>query len=240
MPFSTSFFHIKITQVPEGALQPLENLAVLDLSDNTFSQLQPDAFSGNQQLTDLNLRGCTLRTLHEMAFSNLRGLKFLDISNNYLTYIPGGSSLRRLDHLEVLRAGANQIREIKETDMKPLTNLKYLAIDGCTAGDGGRDSNEEFRINPDAFKYNTKLVQVNVTKVRCSSRNDSGFYCIRLLRGVSDYYICESQNAFSPTHHIDLVCFFLKSILRPKVVVVGPILIHKYAIKPHSRGQIII
>ena len=140
-------------------------MAVLDLSDNTFDQIQPNAFAGNQQLTDLNLKGCNLRSLHETAFSHLRSLKFLDISNNFLTYIPGGSSLRRLDHLEMLRVGANQIREIKESDMKPLTNLKYLSIDGCRNMDGDRDSNNEFRIDSDAFKHNTELVQVNITKV---------------------------------------------------------------------------
>ena len=153
-------------QVPSEAFVPLTNLADLDLSDNTFSTLGPHPFSSLSQLVSLNLHGCSLNDLDQAAFSNLTGLKHLDISNNFLDYIPGGSSLNKLDHLEVLRAGSNRLTEIKEFDMSALTNLKYLVIDGCSQG---RSGNGELQIHPNAFLSNTKLVQVNITKVKLST-----------------------------------------------------------------------
>ena len=70
-------------QVPSEAFVPLTNLADLDLSDNTFSTLGPHPFSSLSQLVSLNLHGCSLNDLDQAAFSNLTGLKHLDISNNF-------------------------------------------------------------------------------------------------------------------------------------------------------------
>jgi hypothetical protein len=105
--------HCMIFNISEEVFQRLENLTVIDLSNNRFSSISPNLFSGNHKLDKvilrnnklvslqentsflngpsslsfLDLQSCHLSNISSITFSLLINLTFLDISRNKLVLL---------------------------------------------------------------------------------------------------------------------------------------------------------
>lgn len=114
----------ELTEVPEGAIEKLQKLTVLDLSmnkitkvpDDSFVKLKlvtlklsdnevtisPGAFRGlDKSLKNLNLKGTRQKKVPE-ALRGLKTLAFLDLSYNSLRELPGSAGTQAFDGLDSL------------------------------------------------------------------------------------------------------------------------------------------
>ncbi|KAL1005740.1 hypothetical protein UPYG_G00063370 [Umbra pygmaea] len=78
----------KLTEVPDGVFQPLTSLQNLDLSSNNITQISKDSFSGLVHLERLYLHGNRIESIQMEAFNGLVGLLELKLQNNQLTSLP--------------------------------------------------------------------------------------------------------------------------------------------------------
>ncbi|KAK0159607.1 hypothetical protein PV327_010703 [Microctonus hyperodae] len=91
----TSIIELKLSSNPlkipqEGALLPkqLSSVEILDLSNCSITNMNPNIFSRNRNLTRLNLSNNKLSSIDSLMFlKKLRRLEHLDLSNNNLTTI---------------------------------------------------------------------------------------------------------------------------------------------------------
>ncbi|XP_036388715.1 toll-like receptor 9 [Megalops cyprinoides] len=89
-------------------------------ANNSSIKLHPKAFSQQQQLTSLSLRGNSLRTLPQGLFLNLHSLKYLDLSDNLLAYvIRNGTFFKDLKNVTTLNLIYNY---------EPLTTFTSLIL----------------------------------------------------------------------------------------------------------------
>lgn len=76
--------------LPDFVFQPMaEQIINLQLNNNKgLTQLPPNLFNGMHTLTDLNLSSCSLQSLDDKQFQQLHNLHTVDISGNFLKYLP--------------------------------------------------------------------------------------------------------------------------------------------------------
>ena len=78
----------------------------LDLSDNLLNTLPPFGLQV-VHVKKLDFSANTITIIHEMSLSGVQGLEFLDLSHNYLTYIPPLCSAE-LPQLRILHLNYNR------------------------------------------------------------------------------------------------------------------------------------
>jgi len=165
--------------VPSSSLRNMEDLSDLSLSSNKLGKIDSREFEGiGRKLTSLNLVNCGLHTVGNEAFTGLDTLRELDLSNNYLNAIPN-EAFRKLQSLEILYIGTNNFQNIFQHDFATLENLVEFDINGCH-GNG-------IEIHPGAFKDNSNLAVLNITKCPGLRELDPSFSLQDLpnLRSVS-------------------------------------------------------
>ncbi|KAM4795804.1 leucine-rich repeat neuronal protein 2 [Rhinophrynus dorsalis] len=142
-----------IAHLEQKELDYLENLTELDLSQNSFSQIQafrarnlphllslhleenhldqlPDnSFSGLERLEELYLNHNQLSNISSQAFTGLHRLLRLHLNSNLLTYLDNHWFME-LPALEVLMVGGNKVNFILDMNFKPLSNLRSLVLAG--------------------------------------------------------------------------------------------------------------
>lgn len=127
-------------------LPGLSHLELLDLSQNRFSGLQPDAFAGLSSLCWLNLSANNLgmqpatsdpsggvrvggQGLTKDAFKGLRQLRGLDLSRNSLRRLPKGL-LDAVPALAWLSLAGNKMAALDRATFEPLVGLRQLHLEG--------------------------------------------------------------------------------------------------------------
>ena len=111
-----------LTNVP---LDLNDETQYLDLSHNPLGKLQAAPFQRLSQLCFLKATSCGLRVIYPGLFAHTPKLKFLNISNNVLDYIPDLS----LPLLKVLDLAGNQYDSYRlPATFETLANLSYLSL----------------------------------------------------------------------------------------------------------------
>lgn len=141
--------------IPSNSFYALRHLSELDLGDNTIDDISSNTFDSFPKLTKLSLNKCQLKSLTPYAFAHLYALKWLNLGSNQLSTVPR-KALAQLGHLEHLEIGLNYIRQLTNTDMTHLANLRDFSMFGCH-----RDVPLE--ITSTAFQDNTELESINIT-----------------------------------------------------------------------------
>lgn len=122
-------------------LENLSNLTILSLNYNLINDMHNDIIQ-LESLRMLGLRGNSIEHIGENTFSLLIALEYLDLSENYLRYLPPtwGENLRKLRHLNL---DANYFKNIEDTMISSIVNLRNLFINntGITS------------INSEALRY---------------------------------------------------------------------------------------
>lgn len=78
----------KLTQLPDRVFEPLTSLRNLDLSSNQITQISEDCFQGMALLERLYLYGNHIKTIHPAAFKVFENLIELKLQGNQLTSLP--------------------------------------------------------------------------------------------------------------------------------------------------------
>ncbi|KAL6268796.1 hypothetical protein P5V15_001920 [Pogonomyrmex californicus] len=105
----------------------LSELACLDLSDNSLSDIGVDSFRTLVGLVRLSLRKNAIGTVDEGAFRGLDRLEFLDLSDNRLADLPD-SALTPLYSLQKLDLSGNQLQVLGARWFESLDRLRELDV----------------------------------------------------------------------------------------------------------------
>ncbi|XP_011874596.1 PREDICTED: insulin-like growth factor-binding protein complex acid labile subunit [Vollenhovia emeryi] len=105
----------------------LSELACLDLSDNSLSDISVGSFRTLVGLVRLSLRKNAIGTVDENAFRGLDRLEFLDLSDNRLADLPD-SALTPLYSLQKLDLSGNQLQVLGARWFESLDRLRELDV----------------------------------------------------------------------------------------------------------------
>ncbi|XP_004578673.2 toll-like receptor 5 [Ochotona princeps] len=113
--------------IAKDAFRNLPNLKILDLGQNQFSVLHPDAFQGLPHLIELRLFGCGLSdiVLKDGYFRNLNSLSRLDLSINQIQSLSLHASFADLNSLKSVDVSLNQILVVCESELQPLQGKEF-------------------------------------------------------------------------------------------------------------------
>lgn len=78
----------KLTELPSRVFEPLSSLCNLDLSSNHITHISQDSFAGLEMLERLYLHKNTIQSIHPAAFDGLKQLLELKLQGNQLTAVP--------------------------------------------------------------------------------------------------------------------------------------------------------
>ncbi|XP_072897496.1 uncharacterized protein [Hemitrygon akajei] len=116
-----------LTTLPPDVFNRAFNLASLILQGNRLETVNPSWFCKLQRLEWLDLSSNMLTSLLSNTFNNLTNLLILDLSSNKLEYLPA-NLFSKMPHLERLNLGKNQLTTFAPGTFNHVINLKYLFL----------------------------------------------------------------------------------------------------------------
>ncbi|XP_017560919.1 vasorin b [Pygocentrus nattereri] len=125
----------KLTKLLGDVFKPLSSLRNLDLSSNQIIHISEDSFAGLELLERLYLYNNAIKSIHSAAFDGLEQLLELKLQGNQLTTIPA----LKMPHLLLLDLRFNRIPSLGPSDLQT-PKLESLKL----AGLGLSTLNEEF------------------------------------------------------------------------------------------------
>lgn len=105
-----------------------DSLRRLDMRSNLLATLNGTDFTRLHTLTHLNLQSNKIEHVHARALADLRQLKFLDLSCNFIKQIPGAMFESQHASLETLLLNNNKLEVIPKAAFANLQTLKYLNL----------------------------------------------------------------------------------------------------------------
>ncbi|XP_037113057.1 vasorin b [Syngnathus acus] len=120
----------KLTQLPDGVFLPLTSLKNLDLSSNQISRISEHCFRATVLLERLYLYANHIENIHPAAFSGLDNLLELKLQGNRLTSLP----VLVMPRLLLLDLRFNAITMIGPSDIQT-PNLESLKLGGVGLND---------------------------------------------------------------------------------------------------------
>ncbi|XP_022608050.1 vasorin isoform X2 [Seriola dumerili] len=115
----------KLTELPDRVFEPLTSLRNLDLSSNQITHISEECFQGMALLERLYLYSNLIKTIHPAAFNGLGHLLELKIQGNQLTSLPALSMPRLL----LLDLRFNVLPTLGPSDLQT-PNLESLKLGG--------------------------------------------------------------------------------------------------------------
>ncbi|XP_060945714.1 vasorin b [Limanda limanda] len=115
----------KLTEIPDRVFEPLTSLRNLDLSSNQITHISEECFQGMVLLERLYLYSNLIKTIHPAAFNSLQHLLELKIQGNQLTSLPALS----MPHLLLLDLRFNVLQTLGPSDLQT-PNLESLKLGG--------------------------------------------------------------------------------------------------------------
>ncbi|XP_034939281.1 leucine-rich repeat-containing protein 70-like [Chelonus insularis] len=157
------------------ALKQQQNAIIfyLKLRHNSFPKLQGFVFLG-LVVQHLTIHNSSLATVEESSLSSIgKGLTQLDLSQNYLTYVPS-SALVNLHSLIILNLNRNKIKELHARSFAGLDTLEILSL----------YENKISSIDPDAFTGldDRKLKRLNLGGNQLTSVPTSALSSLDVLK----------------------------------------------------------
>ncbi|XP_012694978.2 leucine-rich repeat and immunoglobulin-like domain-containing nogo receptor-interacting protein 3a [Clupea harengus] len=163
----------KLRWVEHGDLSAYTRLEELDLSENSISVLEPNAFSDMQSLRVLRLRSNQLKLVPMGAFSRLANLTTLDLSDNKIVILLDFTfqDLRSLRNLEV---GDNDLVYVSNKAFLGLVGLLELTIERCNLTS----------ISGQSLSYLRSLVTLRLRYLSIAALEEQNFRKLGGLRGL--------------------------------------------------------
>ncbi|KAM3198773.1 hypothetical protein P3L10_034487 [Capsicum annuum] len=114
-----------LTMIPGPFFQYMNNLQVLDLSDNSKLMDLPSSISNLESLRALSLRGCE-QVKSVPSLGKLKNLRVLDVSGTGIEEVPQG--MENLVKLKFLDMGRTRLDELPKEILTKLSHLQYLNL----------------------------------------------------------------------------------------------------------------
>ncbi|KAM3321215.1 hypothetical protein P3S67_008417 [Capsicum chacoense] len=122
-----------LTMIPGPFFQYMNNLQVLDLSNNFALMDLPSCISNLESLRALSLRGCSqLKSVPPLG--KLKNLRELDVYSTGIEEVPQG--MENLVKLKVLDMGGTGLDELPKEILPKLSHLQYLNLPRCMNAPG--------------------------------------------------------------------------------------------------------
>ena len=137
-------------------LQPLSQLAELNMAKNEFHWLADELFSSLPELSQLDVSGCKLRNVSSLAFSGLNRLRVLKLHDNLLSAVPT-SAWALLGQLETLTIGQNNMTTLGAEAFAGLERLKQLDMSNIA---------QLISVHPEALNTNRDLIQLRMSNCK--------------------------------------------------------------------------
>ncbi|XP_026181659.1 vasorin b [Mastacembelus armatus] len=115
----------KLTELPDMVFEPLTSLRNLDLSSNQITHISEECFHGMVLLERLYLYSNLIKTIHPAAFDGLENLLELKLQSNQLTSLPALS----MPQLLLLDLRFNFLPTLGPSDLQT-PNLESLKLGG--------------------------------------------------------------------------------------------------------------
>lgn len=115
----------KLTELPDKVFEPLSSLRNLDLSSNQISYISENSFQGLVLLERLYIYSNHIKAIHPAAFNGMKHLLELKLQGNMLTSIPTLAMPRLL----LLDLRFNHLPTLGPSDIK-MPNLESLKLGG--------------------------------------------------------------------------------------------------------------
>lgn len=163
----------KLRWVEHGDLATFGRLEDLDLSENSISVLEPNAFAELRSLRVLRLRANQLKLVPMGAFSRLANLTTLDLSDNKIVILLDFTfqDLRSLRNLEV---GDNDLVYISNKAFLGLVGLRELTIERCNLTS----------ISGQSLSYLRSLATLRLRYLSIAALEEQNFRKLGGLRGL--------------------------------------------------------
>jgi len=117
-----------ITTVNENAFIHNKELIYLSLDENKISTLQPNTFKPLTKITYLGLRGNKIKSLNQLWFETLSNLKYLDLGANGITDLPK-NIFSHLGNLRKLYLDNNKLTTIHSDSFGAGRELSEIHLD---------------------------------------------------------------------------------------------------------------
>lgn len=119
--------HNNLTEISAGLFSNMPRLAVLDLSNNSISNIDLHAFVPLRKLEKLKLRSNKLTNVNPSIFANLTNLVHLDLSQNQFNSFDS-QLFGQLSNLTFLNVSYNSIEKLDISIFSALEQLKHLDL----------------------------------------------------------------------------------------------------------------
>lgn len=161
-------------ELNESHFQSLENLKMLNLTENNISTLPEAIFRSNLKLEVLGLSNNNLEYLPASLFSQLVSLKSLRLQNNRIRELRSElfTDVRLLEFLDLSK---NKITSVQSNLFNGLVNLKHLNMSG---------NRLETLSNP-LFSDTTRIETIDLSFNSLTSLERYSFYSLRKLESLN-------------------------------------------------------
>ncbi|XP_072029748.1 toll-like receptor 3 [Amphiura filiformis] len=129
-----NFYMNTIAQIDMATFKNLTSLRVLDLSNNSLTEVTPAMFNSlnGSHIEELYLHNNLIHTISpQYPFRGLKNLKYLKLSKNKIKHTFTGSEFEGLKSLQVLDLGLNSEVTLYPNTFSNLTTLKILYINAA-------------------------------------------------------------------------------------------------------------
>uniref|UniRef100_A0A1A9UF73 LRRNT domain-containing protein n=1 Tax=Glossina austeni TaxID=7395 RepID=A0A1A9UF73_GLOAU len=121
--------HNSVSSLQKDAFRGLSNLLVLDLSFNRIEVVHPSAMADLTSLIEMDLTNNNVVSLEENTFHNLMSLEILIFKNNQLLDVPA-SNLQHLHAIKSLDVSENLVEYVRNDSFEGLRELVTLTLRG--------------------------------------------------------------------------------------------------------------
>ena len=170
----------------------LENLKILDLSNNQIRLIDKHLFKSLHLLTHLYLNDNNVSSLHKETFAHLKSLIKIDLSFNQIKHLPK-TTFHNLENLKELSLNNNQLKEINKSAFHGLFRLQKLNLGFNQLNQIDRvmfkelNNLEEIKLNDNQlslwpnslFKDNRSLMEINIENNFIRNVSVSDFTCLK-------------------------------------------------------------
>ena len=174
LPIKTKILYLQYNHIEvltNTSLSRIIEITELDLSYNSLTTIDNNAFRNHRNLTILQLHHNQLRDLPQGVFDHLVHLRVLDLSFNKLGILPT-ELLGNTFQLQNLDLSNNKIKELPGSLLDNITQVKVLNFSSNIFGDFYKWS----------FRRSHQLTHLNLSNVYISMITPDMFYDIKNLR----------------------------------------------------------
>ncbi|CAG9801206.1 unnamed protein product [Chironomus riparius] len=157
-------------------------LTTLDLSKNTITTVNENAFANNKELIYLSLDENKISTIQPNTFKSLTKVSYLGLRGNKIKIL-NPTWFETLGNLKYLDFGANGIADLPKNIFSHLGNLQKLYL----------DSNKLTTLHHDSLGTATKLAEVHLDYNKINSIDEKIVDNTPVQRFVLDGAVCFKQ-----------------------------------------------